>query len=94
MLTQRAVWAFLCLASQNELDVLAAVFFYKADQFIVVSIIGESLHHVKVKHVRETSVPDGQDLFPNGFSYVPVPPSGLHPPSKGRSGWIHCPRPP
>ena len=64
----------LCLACQDEVRVLAAVFLKVADQFVVASVVGQPLYCRYVKHIRQTGVTDGENLVPDGVSHLRSPP--------------------
>ena len=52
----------LCLACQDEVCVLAAVFLKAADQFAVASVVGQPLYCRHVKFIRQAGIPDGKNL--------------------------------
>lgn len=59
----------LSFASHDEMDIFLPVFLQPADQFKEFSLIGQPLYHRNIEHIRQASIPDGEDLIFDSFSH-------------------------
>ena len=53
----------LCLSVEDEMHIFLAMFLDENHQLIKVSLVGQPLHHVCIKHIRQAGVPDGEICF-------------------------------
>ena len=55
-------------------DIFLAMLLNEDHQLIEVSLVGQPLHHVCIKHIRQAGVPDGEDLLFDRLSHRRSPP--------------------
>ena len=56
------------------MHIFLAVLLDENHQLIEVALVGQPLHHVRIKHVRQAGVPDAEDLLLDGFIHRRSPP--------------------
>lgn len=84
----------LIFTRQYEMYILTTVFFKEKDQFIVLHLKGNPLHHNGVKHIGSASLADCKDLLSNLISHLHPPPFCKYPHRRLHSDRSHCPRKP
>ena len=56
------------------MHIFLAVLLDENHQLVEVALVGKPLHHVRIKHVRQAGVPDGEDLLFDRFIHRRSPP--------------------